>query len=133
MTDRELPCLDMLEVTPGILRALLRELSEEDARWKPASDRFSVAEVLAHLSHSDVDCYRLRVNRFLNEERPELEPDDAQMHLERYRNADPQQELDRFEQQRKDNVDSLRRLPAEAGNRVALHREAGEIILSQML
>ena len=35
---------------PTILRGLMAELSEEDVRWKPAPDRFSVAEVLAHLS-----------------------------------------------------------------------------------
>ena len=37
----------------GILRGLMSEISEEDARWKPAPDRFSIAEVLAHLSHSE--------------------------------------------------------------------------------
>jgi hypothetical protein len=133
MKELELPCLKMLEVTPEILRALMCELSEEDARWKPAPDRFSVAEVLAHLSHGEGHCYRLRVDRFLKEERPEFEPDDAQMHLERYLNADPEDELNHFEEQREDNVDFLRGLPAEVWNRVALHREAGEITLSQML
>lgn len=77
----ELPCLDLLEATPAILRGLMSEISDEDARWKPAPDRFSIAEVLAHLSHSEGHCYRARVDRFLAEEMPELEPDDAQMHL----------------------------------------------------
>ena len=56
-----LPCLNLLEATPDILRGLMCELSEEDARWKPAPDRFSVAEVLAHLSHSEWHCYRMRL------------------------------------------------------------------------
>jgi DinB superfamily len=133
MKELQLPCLKMLEVTPKVLRALICELSEEDARWKPSPDRFSVAEVLAHLSQGEGQCYRLRVERFLNEERPELEPDDAQMHLERYRNADPEYELAHFEEQRADNLDFLRGLPAEVGHRVAKHREAGEITLLQML
>ncbi len=133
MAENELPCVDMLEATPGILRALMCEVSDQDARWKPAADRFSIAEVLAHLSHSEGHCYRMRVGRFLNEERPEFEPDDAQMYLEQYRDADPEDEFDQFEEQREDNVNLLRELPAEAGSRVALHREAGEITLSQML
>jgi hypothetical protein len=29
----------------------MAELTEEDARCKPAPERFSVAEVLTHLSH----------------------------------------------------------------------------------
>src|SRR5262249_52645995 len=129
----ELPCLGLLEATPAILRGLMAEISEEDARWKPALDRFSIAEVLAHLSHSEGDCYRTRVDRFLAEETPEFEPDDAQMHLELYKNGDPEEDLGRFEDQRETNVELLRGLPAEAGDRKALHRASGEITLSEML
>ena len=128
-----LPCLDLLEATPAILRGLMSEISEEDARWKPAQDRFSIAEVLSHLSHSEGHCYRARVGRFLDEEMPELEPDDAQMHLEVYKNADPEKDFRHFENQRETNIELLRGLSAEAGNRKALHRAAGEITLSQML
>jgi hypothetical protein len=129
----ELPCLELLKATPAILRGLMSEISQDDARWKPAPDRFSIAEVLAHLSHSEGHCYRARVDRFLAEEMPEFEPDDAQMHLDLYRNADPEEEFGHFEDLRETNVELLRGLPAAAGNRKALHREAGEITLSQML
>jgi hypothetical protein len=53
MEDEGLPCLELLDSTPDILRGLMSELTEEDARWKPAEDRFSIAEVLAHLYHSE--------------------------------------------------------------------------------
>jgi len=129
----DLPCLDLLEATPAILRGLMTEISEEDARWKPAEDRFSIAEVLAHLSHSEGHCYRARVDKFLAEEMPELEPDDAQMHLELYRNADPEEDFGHFEDQRETNLELLRGLPAEAGQRKAKHLAAGEITLSNML
>jgi hypothetical protein len=133
MAAYELPCLDQLEATPEILRGLMAGIDEEDARWKPAPDRFSVAEVLAHLSHSEAHCYRLRLDRFMKEDRPELEPDDAQMHLDLYRNADPKDEFDHFAEQREDNVDYLRDFPVEAGERKAIHKSAGEITLNQML
>jgi hypothetical protein len=129
----ELPCLDLLEATPGILRALMSEISDEDARWKPAADRFSIAEVLAHLTHSEGHCYRTRLDRFLNEERPEFENDDAQMHLDLYRNGDPEEDFSHFEEQRETNIEFLRGLPAEAGKRTALHQVVGEITLAQML
>jgi len=128
-----LPCLDLLEATPGILRGLMTGLSEEDVRWKPAPDRFSIGEVLAHLSHAEWHCYRARVDQFLEEERPEFEPDDAQLHLEIYRKADPEDAFDHFEEQRETNVEFLRDLPASAGRRVARHKEAGEVTLDQML
>jgi hypothetical protein len=129
----QLPCLDLLEATPAILRGLMTEISEEDARWKPADDRFSIAEVLSHLSHSEGHCYRARLDRFLTEEMPEFEPDDAQMHLELYVNADPEEDFGHFEDQRETNIDLLRGLSAETGERKAMHKAAGEITLSQML
>ena len=129
----ELPCLDLLEATPAILRGLMSEISDEDARWKPAPDRFSIAEVLAHLSHSEGHCYRARVDRFLAEEMPEFEPDDARMHLELYKNRDPEVDFGHFEDQRETNIELLRGLPADAGSRKAKHHSAGEITLSQML
>ncbi|HLK68025.1 MAG TPA: DinB family protein [Bryobacteraceae bacterium] len=133
MPDNGLACIDLLEATPEILRGLMSEVSEEDARWRPAADRFSIAEVLAHLSHSEGHCYRARLDLFMSEERPEFEPDDAQMYLDLYRNAEPEDAFDHFEEQRETNVEYLRSLPTEAGERVAHHREAGEITLNQML
>jgi hypothetical protein len=131
--DATLPCLALLAETPDILRGLMCELSLEDASWKPAPDRFSVAEVLAHLSHSEGHCYRARVDLFLSETRPALEADDAQMHLHLYRDADAEDAFDHFEEQRETNIEFLRGLPVEAGERVALHSRAGEITLNQML
>lgn len=127
------PCVELLDATPGILRGLMSEISGEDARWKPAPDRFSIAEVLAHLSHSEGNCYRLRLDRFLAEDLPELEPDDARMWVHLYRDADPEDSFDHFEEQRETNVEFLRGLPSEAGDRVAVHQEVGRITLSQML
>ena len=128
-----LPCIEILDATPGILRGLMSEVSDDDARWKPAPDRFSVAEVLAHLSHSEGHCYRMRLDRFMAEERPEFEPDDAQYQLDLYRDADPEDAFDHFEDQRITNVELLRTLPDETGARLAWHRAAGEITLNNML
>jgi len=131
--DNGLPCIDLLEATPTVLRGLMTELTEEDVRWKPAPDRFSVGEVLSHLSHSEGHCYRSRLDRFMSETNPEFEADDAQQHLDIYKNMDPEDAFDHFEEQRETNVEFLRDLPAGAGNRTANHQEAGPITLSQML
>lgn len=133
MAENGLPCLDLLSATPEILRGLMAGLSDEDARWKPAPDRFSVAEVLAHLSHSEGHCYRMRLDRFMSESLPEFEPDDAQMYLDLYHDVDPEDAFDHFEEQRETNIEYLRDLPSATGQRKAVHREYGEITLSEML
>jgi len=133
MKDNGLPCLDLLEATPGILRGLMAEFSAEDVRWKPAPGRFSVGEVLSHLSHAEGHCYRARLDRFLSEENPEFETDDAQYHLELYRNMDPEDAFDHFEEQRETNIEALRGLPPGSGDRQAVHRKVGPITLAQML
>ncbi len=133
MKQNGLPCLDLLEATPEILRGLMCELSSRDAQWKPAPDRFSVAEVLAHLSHGEGDCYRRRVDRFMTEDMPEFESDDAQMYLDLYRGCVAKDEFAHFEEQRRMNIKYLRGLPAGSGGRRAFHKEAGEITLAQML
>ena len=50
----ELPCLDLLDATPQILRGLTAGLTEDDLRWKPGPDRFSIGEVLVHLAAETV-------------------------------------------------------------------------------
>jgi hypothetical protein len=55
------------------------------------------------------------------------------MYLALYKDADPEDAFDQFEEQRADNVEYLRGLAAGAGDRVALHKEYGDITLSQTL
>ena len=64
---------------------------------------------------------------------PVFEPDDAQMHLALYKNADAEDSFDHFEEQRETNIELLRSLPSSAGDRRARHKEVGEITLQQML
>ena len=57
----------------------------------------------------------------------------ASVYLDLYRGADPEEAFDHFEDQRESNIEFLRDLPDGTGDRVALHREFGEITLAQML
>src|SRR5437868_8534890 len=107
----------------------MAEVTAEDAQWKPAPDRFSIAEVLAHLAHSEGHCYRMRLDRIMSEDRPSVEADDASMHYDLYRNRDAEDEFDHFEEQREDNVEYLRGLPPGSGARVAIHEKLGEFTL----
>lgn len=134
MANNDLPCLELLAATPDILRGLMAGLTDEDARWKPAPDRFSIAEVLAHLSHSEGHCYRVRLDAIAHEQRPHIERDDAAMHLDLYRDRDPEDEFAHFEEQRETNLDFLRELPDGVDALTpAIHSELGEVTLGQIL
>ncbi len=128
----ELPCLDQLEATPTILRGLMAELDHEDVRWKPAPDRFSVGEVLAHLSHSEGYCYRTRLDRFLARPTPASSPT-MRGPPRTLRAGRSRRLLNHFEEQRETNLEFLRTLTAADGARTAMHRTVGPITLAQML
>jgi hypothetical protein len=58
---------EQLEFTPGMIRSLLNGLTPEQIEWKPAQDRFSIAEVLAHLAHAEHHAYPTKCEQFAAE------------------------------------------------------------------
>ena len=130
-----LPGLDQLEATPEILRLLMTGLSEEDASWKPAPNRFSIAEALEHLSHTEGHCFRTRVEAMVEEDNPPIEPYDPEVYFAagQYSGRSAEDSFDHFEEQRELNLEYLRTLPASAADRVGAHRVLGVITVSQLL
>ena len=133
MSANGLPCLDLLEATPGILRGLMSEVSDtKRAGSHPLTDSRSLKcwlisrtpKVIATV-YASTGSWRKTV--------PSWSRTTRQMWTELYRNADPEEAFDHFEDQRETNLEFLRGLPPEAADRTALHREAGEITLKQML
>jgi uncharacterized damage-inducible protein DinB len=54
--------LSVLAETPGRLGALIAGLSQEDLRWTTSPSRWSIAQILAHLSDAEiVGAYRFRM------------------------------------------------------------------------
>src|SRR5262245_51893441 len=107
-----LPGLGQLESTPEILRLLMEGLSEEDANWKPAPNRFSVAETLEHLSHTEGHYYRGRLERMVEDDNPAFEPYDQEAYFAsgQYSGRSAEDSFDHFEEQRESNLDYLREL-----------------------
>ena len=129
------PGLGHLEATPEILRMLMEGLSQEDANWKAAPNRFSVAEVLEHLSHVEGHCFRTRVQRMVEEDNPRIESYDQEAYFAagQYSGRIAEDSFDHFEEQRELNVAYLRELPAAAADRTGAHDELGTIAVSQVL
>ena len=130
-----LPGLDQLESTPEILRLLMGGLSEEDTKWKVAANRWSIAEVLEHLSHVEGHCFRARVELMVSQDNPAIEPydQDAYYAAGQYSGRDAEDSFDHFEEQRELNLEYLRELPDAAGNRTGVHGKLGAMTVSDLM
>jgi hypothetical protein len=130
-----LPGLDQLESTPEILRLMMEGLTEEDTNWKPAPDRFSIAEALEHLSHAEGHCFRARVEKMMEEDSPALEPYDDRVLFAagQFSGRNAEDSFDHFEDQRELNLEYLRDLPAGALNRTGVHPSLGPVTVSHVL
>jgi hypothetical protein len=146
----------LLEKTPFLLETMLRDgapaqthvaaafqsgrnwsertLPEDLWHWKPAPERWSISEVLAHLVEIE-DLYCGRVRRMLAEDRPQflryVQPDPASPNAGSQ--SDTVEILARFITMRRNNLDFLKTMPATAGARTGHHSELGPFTLAQML
>ncbi len=130
-----LPGIPQLETTPEIFRLLLAGVTAEQTQWKPAPDRFSIAELLEHLSHVEGHFFRLNAERMATEDRPEVTPYDQNEFFASgiYSGRDAEDSFDHWEEQREDNIAYLNGLKLQAANRIGMHPELGEMTLSHLL
>lgn len=127
--------IDHLSATPDIFRALLTGVSDEQASWKPAPDRFSIAELLEHLSQVEGHYFRLLADAIVSSDDPEVEgyDTDAYFAAGKYSQADAEESLAHWEEQREDNVEFLQGLAAAQFERTARHPELGRFTLAHLL
>jgi UDP-N-acetylmuramate dehydrogenase len=123
-----LPGVDQLESTPVALQALLAGCGEREMLWKPAPERWSLAEVLAHLADTEENCYGPRLPLFREEILAEIagfEPTTI--------SAPAADSLARFLRARKRHVALLRRTSGAAAVARARHESIGIYTFAQQL
>ncbi len=105
-------CADRLEASGDAIAALLRGLSEEQARWKPDGKRWSVLEVAHHLLDEESADFRTRVDLALHkpdEPFPPIDPEGWCVER-RYNEQDLGAVVERFVAERRRSLDWLRGL-----------------------
>lgn len=127
--------LDHLAATPEILRALLAGVSEDQTAARPAPGRWSVAEILEHLSHIEGHCFRSRLDRMLAEDAPRFDDYDqnALAAAGVYSDDDAEESFAHWEEQRDDNLEFLAALDPIVLTRKATHATLGEFTVEQLL
>lgn len=131
----EHPALDHLAATPDIFHAMLMGVSDNQAYWKPAPDRFSIAELLEHISHIEAHYFRIHVDAILSAGNPEIEPYDQNAYYAEgaYSDRDAEESMAHWEEQREDNIALLRGFDPGQLKRTARHPELGEFTLAHLL
>jgi hypothetical protein len=131
----ELPAIDQLAATPEILRDLMANVSDEEAVARPDPARWSIAEVLEHLSHIEGNMFRARLDLLVENENPTVEPyDQEELAAEGiYSGRDPEESFAHFEEQREANIEFLSGLSADAARRTGTHPIAGSFNVEELL
>jgi len=128
------PAISLLGKTPQLLETLLGDLPGELLRWKPAPDRWSISEVLAHLAALE-QVYADRALRIVAEDSPPLLRYDLAGASARgdYSRGSAGENLALFTRTRRSTLAMLTGLPSSAGARTGVHSELGPVTLAHLL
>jgi len=117
-----LPGLAVLEQTPIIIEKILWAANDDLMQWKPAAERWSIGEVLAHLADVEV-VFRGRVQKMLDQDNPRIEPFEPKKSYE----GKARENLKLFCHERDRTLSWLRYVPAGMAARTGQHPELGAI------
>jgi hypothetical protein len=124
---------------PAVVDALVDDLPSERARWRPTADEWSIIEMVHHLVDEEVEDFRARLDRTLDDPGAEWTPVDPERWVveRRYQDADLEQIRARFAEERRASVEWLRELQLGAVNWSAAHEHdafgrlrAGDLLAS---
>ena len=127
--------LEILATTPQKLRREISTLSSREMRTPPASGKWSVGEVLAHLADVEETGMRARVAAMIEQQNPTLPMFDQEaraVDLE-YNSIDPRRSLGSLERQRRANVKWLRKLRPAQLKRRGIHEGVGQISVEELI
>lgn len=122
--------LKTMRAVPIIARALVREVSEADARWRPAPGEWAIVEVVAHMADTDERALE-RVRSMLTDDEPALGSFDQEaLAIDRdYIELPLAGEVDRLERQRSLHVALLESLDDTGWLRTGRHDEHGRVTI----
>ncbi|HMD97006.1 MAG TPA: DinB family protein [Terriglobia bacterium] len=127
--------IEILGSTPEKIRREIAGLSPRQLKARPAPDKWSIQEILAHLDDVEELGMRARVAAMIEQNEPSLAPFDQEQRAieQRYHKKAPLRALHHFALQRKANVKWLRTLKPAQLKRKGHHQAVGEITAGEMI
>jgi uncharacterized damage-inducible protein DinB len=119
--------LELQQAAPGKLAALLQGKSREQLTRRPAADKWSMAEITAHLADAEIAIsWRLRQILSTNEVPIQSYDQESWASTFDYAHRDPEQSLELFRALRNSNVALLKSVPAKLWDNYGMHQERGK-------
>ncbi len=126
--------LELQQAAPGKLATLLQGKSREELTRRPAPDKWSVAEIAAHLADAEIAIsWRLRQILSTNEVAIQAYDQDSWASTFDYAHRDPQQSLELFRALRNSNVALLKSVPAKLWDNYGMHQERGKETIAHVV
>jgi len=125
--------IDALESTISRLEALARALEKKGLQNKPSPDKWTAAQILAHLAEAEIVwAYRIRKALSASGEAIEAYDQNEWVKNSGYLQTDPHLALSLFQMLRKANVSRLKSLTPEQLAHFGIHSERGKESIAQM-
>lgn len=126
--------MEVQQQTPEKLAGLIELLTEQQLTTRPAPDRWSIAEVLAHLADTELVLgWRMRLILASNGAALQNVDQDAWADALGYARQAPEVSLNTFGVLREANLTILRSLPTNSWDTYGVHQERGKETLAHIV
>ena len=118
-----------------ILPAVVADVHDEDASWKPESGNWSILEIVCHLADEEAEDFRQRVKLTLEDPTaawPPIDPEQACVNR-KYNEQELDDAVERFVSQRRESVEWLRSVSDPSWNNANEHPKFGPIRAGEVM
>jgi len=125
--------LRVQRTTAAKMKKLTRGLTPKQLKWKPAPDKWSIAEILAHLADVEIVA-SWRMRSVLGSNGTAIQPfdQDAWVTVFDYNNRDAKRSIEVFGVLRENNLAMLKALPRGAWENYGMHAERGKETIAHL-
>ncbi len=126
---------DLLETSGQALVNILRSMSPELVRWRPAPDEWCANECVGHIIDAERRAFAGRIRSILGADNPSFEPWDAAV-VERGRDdceKSPEELIEEFEPLRRESLAMLRSVRDDELERFGSHPVVGKLTANDLI
>jgi hypothetical protein len=126
--------LRLQQAAPGKLALLLKDKTGKQLMRRPAPDKWSVAEIVAHLADAEL-AISWRIRQILSKNAVPIQAYDQDVWAKTfdYAHRDPRQSLASFRALREANIALLKSVPRKLWNNYGVHEERGNESVSHLV